>query len=337
MHRNKAGVGRRHMDLVDLADLKHAFRTDCGMGYGMAACPALGVVVTTHLDDWHTFLSVWALPEDDCTGGALKLVYTMRYGGIRVSSDTGYLAFTAGGLLLVTDLNQQAVLVVDVVARSHVGYVAPPGSIPGPRGVAVCDRTSLVAVSDWDPNLVADHRVHVFKGHGTAWCPVRVIGTFGAGAGQLTRPYGLRFAKDGSTIVVTDSLNHRISVFRADDGEFVCTMATGLWPVDIEEVGDGGWLVACNNSHLVEYVRGRDRRPVLSDLNRRVFQHPSALAIVPGLGLVVRDTSSDLALHIFATSDVLAMRAMAPIRVAWMIAGARSILKRRGLLPSLKC
>ena len=62
------------------------------------------------------------------------------------SGVSGYLAFTppttttsgsssgARPLLLVTDAGHDAVHVVDVVGRTHAGYLASPGSIAGPRG-----------------------------------------------------------------------------------------------------------------------------------------------------------------------------------------------------------
>ena len=86
------------------------------------------------------------------------------YSGAGYSGNSGYLAFvtpppTAGSsgtassstLLLVTDHGHDAVHLVDVVNQRHAGYVAPPGSIAGPRGVAACGTatSALVAISAW--------------------------------------------------------------------------------------------------------------------------------------------------------------------------------------------
>ena len=58
---------------------------------------------------------------------------------------------------------------------------------------------------------------------------------------------------------------------------------------------------------------------------RRVW-FPDALAIVPGLGLVVADRSN-YRLQVFATPDVIAMWTnMSGFRVAWMTAAARGIM-----------
>ena len=77
-------------------------------------------------------------------------------------------------------------------------------------------------------------------------------------------------------------------------------IATGLsLPFDVEEV-EGGWLVACWGSHTVELLGdgvGGDGggRPSLgkagggSGSRDGEFNCPIALAVVPGLGLVVRE------------------------------------------------
>ena len=80
-------------------------------------------------------------------------------------------------------------------------------------------------------------------------------------------------------------------------------MATRLdGPFDVEEV-EGGWLVACHGSDTVEFVGdgvGGDGggRPSLGmagllglfgGSGDGEFDGPSALAVVPGLGLVVRE------------------------------------------------
>ncbi len=224
--------------------------------------------------------------------------------------DTGYLTFTpptttsgcASPLLLVTDAGNDAVHVVDVVGRTHAGYLASPGSIAGPRGVAASGASPLVAVSAWKEVGSGDHVVVVYRGSGTVWEAVRVIGgRFGGPGshdGQLKMPYGLRFSRDGSVICVADFANNRASMFHVADGGFVRHVATGLdCPHDVEKV-EGGWLVACYGSHTVEFVCdgvGGDGggRPSLgkagggSGRGDGEFVGPTALAVVPGLGLVV--------------------------------------------------
>jgi hypothetical protein len=102
-------------------------------------------------------------------------------------------------------------------------------------------------------------------------------------------------------VCVADRLNNRASVFRVGDGGFVRHMATGLdGPIDVEEV-EGGWLVACHRSHSVEFVGdgGGGGRPSLGKAGGGgggsgdgELNEPTALVVVPGLGLVVREWSN---------------------------------------------
>jgi DNA-binding beta-propeller fold protein YncE len=262
---------------------------------------------------------------------------------------SGFLAFTPPGnnnapgpLLLVADVDADAVHLVDVVGRSHAGYVAPPGSMAGPRGVAASGISPLVAVSVWKDYFSGEHVVVVYRGGGTVWEAARVIGGGFGGPGsldgQLKSPLGLRFGGDGSAIFVADANSGRASVFRVGDGGFVKHIATGLIsPWDVEEV-EGGWLVACCGSHTVEFVCdgvGGDGggRPSLGKAGGGYgsgdgeFWGPTALAVVPGLGLVVRE-AGNRRLQVFATPDAIAMATMSPARVAWMAAVARGVFRR---------
>jgi DNA-binding beta-propeller fold protein YncE len=267
----------------------------------------------------------------------------MQFKFLDNKGSSGFLAFTspaattsassrARPLLLVTDSGHDAVHVLDVMERTHAGYVASPGSIAGPRGVAASGTSPLVAVSAWKKWDSGDHVVVVYRGGGAVWEAVRVIsvgfGGPGSRDGQLNLPRGLRFSGDGSGICVADWYNGRASVFRVGDGGFVRHMATGLsGPYDVEEV-EGGWLVACGRSHSVEFLGGGDSgagggRPSLGKAGGGYgsgdgeFDSPVALAVVPGLGLVVRERDNGR-LQVFATPDTIAMAAMSHVRVAWI-------------------
>jgi hypothetical protein len=364
-----------------------ALKTQCGVGYGLAACPSLGLLVTSDMNK--STLSVWGLPGGvGCGGGAsgaagasagagagasaggdggLRLVCTLGGAGsvapMQVEfwdngDSSGLLAFTppvattttaslSRPLLLVADAGHDAVHVVDVVGGSHAGYLASPGSIAGPRGVAASGASALVAVSAWKKWGSGDHVVVVYRGSGSAWEALRVIGggfwAPGFRDGQLYRPRGLRFSGDGSALCVADFHNGRVSVFRVGDGGFVRHIATWLsGAYGVEEV-EGGWLVACLYSHTVEFVGngvGGDggERPSLGKAGGwrgsgdGEFWSPSALAVVPGVGLVVRENGNFGRLQVFATPDIIAMAAMSPNRVAWMTAVARGVLCRKGAM-----
>jgi hypothetical protein len=205
-----------------------------------------------------------------------------------------------------------------------------------------------VVVSAWKKYHSGDHVVVVYRGSGAVWEAARVIGGGfgrpGSRGGQLSMPYGMRFSGDGSGVCVADSCNGRASVFRVGDGGFVRRMATRLsYPNDVEEV-EGGWLVVCEGSHTVEFVGdgigGGGGRPSLGKAGGGYgsgdgeFYNPTALAVVPGLGLVVRE-AGNRRLQVFATPDAIAMAAMSPCRVAWMGVVARAVLRRRVLVPPL--
>jgi hypothetical protein len=164
----------------------------------------------------------------------------------------------------------------------------------------VAARGSLVAVSAWKKGDSGDHVVRVFEGSGAMWTATRVVGGGfggpGSAHGQLHCPRGLRFTGDGTGLAVADDSNHRVSVFRVEDGSFARHVATGLRsPYDVEEC-EGGWLVARYSSHTIEFVGGDVGgggvgRARLGKVGRGdgEFFDPSALALVPGLGLVVRE------------------------------------------------
>jgi hypothetical protein len=280
----------------------------------MAVCPALGLLVTSCYSD--NTLSVFALPRSSGAGAGagagLALVCTLGGASSRAPMQfklndgngySGWMAFTGPAtsrLLLLTDAGHDAVHVIDVAGRVHVGYVAAPGTIAGPRGVAA--RGSIVAVSAWKDSDSGDHTVQVFEGSGAMWTALRVVaGGFegpGRADGQLEYPYGLRFTGDGTGLAVVDFLNGRVSLFCVEDGSFVQHLgATRVGsPYDVEEC-EGGWLVASLGSHTIEFVGGgvdggRVGRPRLGKFGSgdgEFILAPSALAIVPGLGLVVRD------------------------------------------------
>ncbi len=327
--------------LVPLPTLK----TACGHGIGMAACPALGLLVTSCSENTlRVFAMPSARPPAACSSAGPGLTRVCTLGGASSPAPmrfqfeqpelcwSGWMAFTGPAtsrLLLLTDAGHDAVHVIDVVGRVHMGYVAEPGTIGGPRGVAA--RGSLVAVSAWGRRYSGEHVVRVFEGSGAMWAAVRVVaggfGDPGSADGQLQCPYGLRFSGDGM-VAVTDS--DRVCLFRVCDGAFVRHVTPGLVaPWDVEEC-EGGWLVACSGIFgwdTIEFVGGAAGLVSLES----EFSGPSALALVPCLGLVVRDLAH---VQFFATPDTIAMASMSPCRVAWMVAVSRGLLRRRSTVTA---
>jgi hypothetical protein len=399
------------LDGVALDALVHLPSQDtvCGVGVGLAVCPALGLLVTSEVRGGT--LSVWVLPtpHDPDTfvgmgrgaGGSspspspcgLALVSTLggeggdpalRFQFAVGGRGSGKLAFTppasatacASGtngaavdkdgwdtgagtgrpphpLLIVCDAAANAVHLVDVLEGRHSGYLAPPGVVLGPCGVATCEPRGWVAVSGWptDSGALGGHVVRLFTRAGPGWGPLPWVVGAGPGVldGQLRQPWGVRFSVAGDTLAVADYGNGRVSLFRAGDGAFLGHVTPGglSGPCDVEEVA-AGWVAACHTSNTVEVVGrapsgsapagqargggGPGERPTLGGPfgGGLGFQYPAAMALVPGLGLAVREWGSGGRLRVFATPDAVAMGVMAPVRVGWMVAVARGVLWARG-------
>ena len=123
--------------------------------------------------------------------------------------------------------------------------------------------------------------------------------------------------------------------------QFVRHVATGLsCPQDVEEC-EGGLLVACSSMGTIEFVGagGDVDRGGRASLGKRgngdgEFNLPSALAMVPGLGLVARENGNGGRVQFFATPDTIAMASMSPCRVAWMVAVSRGLLRRRSTVAA---
>ena len=119
---------------------------------------------------------------------------------------------------------------------------------------------------------------------------------------------------------------------------------------DVQEFG-GGWLVLASwGSHVVASVPvahgaasgdvhalpcpGPYSGLVVSsevgegDARDGELTSPSALALVPSLGLVVRELGGGGRVHFFGTPDAIAMASMSCCRVGWFVAVARGTLRR---------
>jgi hypothetical protein len=327
-----------------------ATQVECGRGAGLAVCHLLRLVVTS--DSHANTLTVFRLPVTVdpevmegmelarvCTLGDASCPPRMRF---KFTEETESLAFTGPAtarLLLVTDAGNNAVHVVRVGSRSHVGYVAPPGLLRRPRCVAssLSGSRQVVAVSAWRTRGAGDHQVHLFEGSGPLWTRLRVLGRgCGPALGRLHAPTGVRFTPDGSGLVVVDSYNLRVSLFRLPDMAFVqhlCTAPRTDQLIDVQAWVEGSELCPSDPFDVKKVTA--DCWPETLRSGSGMHDIAVANAWVPGLGVVARRLRCDwrgresTALHFFASEDALAMAHMTPIRVAWMVGVVRGILVRR--------
>lgn len=297
---------------------------------GLAVSLELGVLVvsrTSLTDVCEDHLSVYVVGDvpggfvKDCTlGGHPPLQFAFR-------DPSGRMVFTSVAtsphLLLVTDGGSGAVHMIDVRNRQHVGYVAPPHSVPFPRGIAASG--SFVAVStwkDWDP-VTCRHSVWIYKAVAgtTSWVKFQVVDGF-------CRPNAVRFCsgRHGVLKLVVFSSGGVLTkvVVGARSFRQVLYPSIGRTGFDVEEC-PLGWMVT------------RDAGVTLCDAKMKVLQKnvlpalkswPTAkdwcraLVRVPGWGLIVMKKYH---VQLFATRHDIAMFSMSKARVAWMAVVKRSI------------
>jgi len=84
---------------------------------------------------------------------------------------------------------------------------------------------------------------------------IRIIGTKGAGDGQLSNPCALAIDKEGN-IYLSDSSNNRIQKFKPD-GTFVSKKEGYSFPCGIKIDGEGKIIVCERDSHRI-YVSNPD-------------------------------------------------------------------------------
>jgi len=100
------------------------------------------------------------------------------------------------------------------------------------------------------------------------------------------------------------------SLRQVKDGAFVRHVSERLrWPSDMVE-WEGGWLVAERTAHRVEYVPDGDgmiERVVL--IPHSELEFPNAMALVPGVGLFVRESGHGGQLQVSGVPFALVERA----------------------------
>ncbi len=245
---------------------------------------------------------------------------------------SGRLAFTAtdtcfgAPLLLVTDHGFDVVHVLDPETGAHMGHVAPPRFVLGPRGVAT--RGRLVAMTSWTTFLPCDSRVTLFERSGVLlWTTL-----WSVSLPTMQGIDGIRISADGQRIVVAAAEEDKVSALNTETGTFAGHLFTGLQCViDIEECREG-WFACYRRRHLVAvdlFVKndGAARRLESRVMQRRDYWDFCTLAMVmvEGLGLFTYSQS----LVLYTTQDLVAMATMAESRLTWIAVVVRAVLRQK--------
>jgi hypothetical protein len=261
---------------------------DCGVGVGIAASPALEVIVITNA---HTSsLSVFGLLAP------CPLLHTIGGDGAGPLQfkDIARVCFTVLGddTVLVAEGGNDRVQEVDVMGPSHVAFWGV-GLLEGPRGVAAC-RT-LVAVTEQGAK-----RVSLFDSSTRAllrWCG----GPESSSSELLYLPRGLCFSDHGLRVIVADASGALLE-YNTADGNLVNRLHddTVQGALDVVPYLGGLLIVDCIKNAVLPIARSSSLPESLAVFASLVqlgregdaagqFRGPSALVLVPGVGLLVRE------------------------------------------------
>jgi DNA-binding beta-propeller fold protein YncE len=166
-----------------------------------------------------------------------------------------------------------------------------------PWGVSYCGSSDFIAVS-----LYLDHAVVLLQYASATVMATLPVGSSGSARGsddgQLYSPQGLRFAADGTQILLADSVNHRVSLFSVASGKFLAHTATGAAngtrrPSDVLQCGDGSRVVAEGEAHGSVVCVGVDGVTVQQIVAGEDDFIPHSLAYSPLLrGVLVKERGS---------------------------------------------
>jgi DNA-binding beta-propeller fold protein YncE len=252
----------------------------CTEAFGMCVAIKHGLVIISAA-------SVMQLHMHSLADGSLVRIIGSR------GSGKGQFNYNCGGLCVSPDGDSvlvaeqynnrvQQLRIVDVAWERFVGK----GALWAPQFLA-CNADVMVVTEQCQ-------RVSVLS-----WADGAVLAQFGSGGsgpGQLNIPRGVCILTDGSGLVVADSNNHRLCMFRMN-GEFVTTMGSrerGMhYPSDVLECGTDGSLVVvnCDDHNLVKVSREGAVVDVYGKEGTGTgeFSWPSALAALPDGGMVVQE------------------------------------------------
>jgi hypothetical protein len=222
-------------------------------------------------------------------------------------------------LLLVSDSHNRRVVVVDAHdGRSVRTLQGPAGTLRSPLGVAMVPRTGQVLVVDHDRHVVV-----VFAGVDDDTV-VRTIGDGrGAGPRQLDGPIGVAVLDDGDAAerpvaVVADFGNHRLCLFRVDEGALLRHLgspgaAPGQFHYPAAVAVASASVTGSGEAWLVVGESGNDRVQVLTRLGAVVHVLQACDGVTPLGGILGGVTVC------VATGEVLLTDYYNPRVVSWRL------------------
>ena len=259
-------------------------QSQCAQGHGMCVAVKHNLVIVSNCSalklDVHSLVD-GSLVRSMGSRGAGRGQFNFSCGGLCVSAD--------GDSVLVAEYYNNRVQEVRMGDGSWVRFVGE-GVLNKPEYVDCDDEVVVVSESC--------HRISVLS-----WSDgvvLKQLGSRGDGAGQLNSPFGLRILGDGSGLVVADCGNHRVCVFTLE-GMFVRAMgsaAVGLqYPFDVMECAhDNSFIVANHNgNNVMKMSSGGDVVGTYGSGGSGAghFNSPSAMAALPGGGMIVRERNGN--------------------------------------------
>ncbi len=213
--------------------------------------------------------------------------------------DSGQFAFEWGGLCVAAD--DDSVLVADSGNDCVQELLIADGELVRCIGVGLLSKPQFVDCND---ERIVVSQSHLHRISVLSWDTDMLLAQFGSegsGPEQLCEPCGIRLLADYSGLVVADSMNNRLCVFRLN-GELVSTVGSreqGLTcPYDVLECNSDGSFIVANRGHTLVRVSGSGstasallRVAVYGQYGEAdgEFDGPSSLAALLDNMLVVRE------------------------------------------------
>jgi hypothetical protein len=301
-----------HCDLAALAPQGSAL---CGPGWGLAAGPKMSAVAASCTRT--NTVTVWTLRR----GGSLTPLHTIgRDAEGRVEFSFG--GALGGGLCFTPPMTYSPVpsLLVADTGNNRVVEVEGFNPIAGQLGTLKGKTILTMSKEEAPPRSVAASAVHIAVCVWSDRRPGQVPGFTGVVLyNSLTRarlrrvatasfPVGIRLSSQGPRVCVSDMHDGRVlstchlpDGYRDGEPDRLLRRSDVNQAFDVEEV-EGGWLVPCHTSGRVVFMSSggvsREEQEAGPVLGVRLLS-PTSLALLPGVGLVVRDGHAGGTVHVF--------------------------------------